>query len=435
MRLSYLLGIALLAVSGMSFAQLEADLKIYGSDTVGEELAPVLAKKWLQTQGYSQITEQKQNSEHLIKGLNGAGKSLTVGLETRGSSTGFKALESGVAHIGMASRRIKAKEVDALKKFGRCDSPECEHVIALDGIAVIVNPANPLSELNRETLQGIFSGEIKNWSKAGGKSGPIHLYALDGNSGTYGIFKSLVLGKDKLASGTKRDASHSAISEMVAKDPAGIGFVGLPFVHDAKPLALTDGGAHMEEPEAFNIATEDYFLARRLYLYAPEASAPPLARKFLNFALSDAGQKIVDEVGFVSQRVISGDDVHDHGPEEYLKLTTEAKRLSVNFRFVPGTPELDNKAQKDVERLKRFMARPENKGKELMLFGFSDSNEAMPIVSLQLSTDRADVIADLLVKQGLQPGKVRGFGSALPVSSNDYETGRNRNRRVEIWLR
>ena len=122
-------------------------------------------------------------------------------------------------------------------------------------------------------------------------------------------------------------------------------------------------------------------------------------------------------------------------PEEYRKLTAAAKRLSLNFRFLPGTTKLDNKAQRDVQRLKEFMGMSDNNKKELMMFGFADSNESMPIVSLQLSTDRADAVADLLVHEGLRPGKVRGYGNAVPVASNETEAGRAKNRRVEVWVR
>ncbi len=436
MRLSHLLGIAVLAVCGVSNATAAADLKIYGSNTVGAELAPALTKEWLHQQGYSQITEKREGTEHLLTGVNRAGKSLTVELDAQGSSTGFKKLESKEADVGMSSRPIKASEVTALKKFGRCDTAACEYVISLDGIAVIVHPQNPLEKLDKATLRRIFSGEIRNWSQVGGAAGPLHIYALDENSGTYDTFKHLVLGKSALVAGAKRDASHAAISEMVAKDPAAIGFVGLSFVHDSKPLSIAEGEARPISPGAFTVATEDYVLARRLFFYLPEVTATPLASNFVEFAVSDAGQEVVKQVGFISQEVVVGEmPVDDSAPEEYRKLTAEAKRLSLNFRFLPGTPKLDNKAQRDVQRLKEYMALPGNSNKELMMFGFADSNESMPIVSLQLSTDRADAVADLLVKEGLRPSKVRGYGNAVPVASNESETGRAKNRRVEVWVR
>jgi phosphate transport system substrate-binding protein len=361
---------------------------------------------------------------------------MTVELDAQGSSTGFRALAADKANIGMSSRPIKDSEVKKLSGKGHCDTPACEYVAALDGIAVIVNAKNPVSQMSKATLERIFSGEVKNWSEVGGKAGPIHVYALDENSGTYDTFKHLVLGKASLVGGAKRDASHAVISEMVSKDSNAIGFVGLPFVDKSKALSVSDGEAQPIAPSPFTVATEDYVLARRLYFYRPEIKATPLATEFVEYAVSPEGQEIAKEVGFISQEILAHEvSLPADAPKEYLELTKGAKRLSLNFRFKPGTADLDNKAARDVARLKKFMNKPENRGHQLMLFGFADSNESMPIVALQLSTARADNAADVLVKEGLRPTKVRGYGSSVAVASNDTTQGRDKNRRVEIWVR
>jgi phosphate transport system substrate-binding protein len=415
-----------------------ADLKIYGSNTVGDELAPALVRGWLQAQGYDQISEQHEGTEHALTGSNAAGKTLEVELDARGSTTGFVALQAQKADIAMSSRPIKSTEVTALKSFGHCDTAACEAVVGLDGIAIIVNAKNPLSRLDKGALQRIFSGQVKDWGEIGGDKGAVHVYALDENSGTFDTFSHLVLGKSSLVGSAKRDASHSEISKRVAADVNAIGFVGLPFVHDSKALAVSDGEAQPITPSAFSVATEDYALSRRLFFYLPELSATELAHKFVEFAVSDAGQKVVEKTGFVSQAVLAEEVViADSAPEEYRQLTKGAKRLSLNFRFLAGSAKLDNKAQRDLARLKAFMARPENskRKRELMLFGFADSNESMPIVSLQLSMERADMVADLLLKEGMTPGKVRGYGNSVAVAANDSEAGRAKNRRVEVWIR
>jgi len=431
------MGIALLAIFGCSVAQAAADLKIYGSNTVGAELAPALVMEWLKTQGDNQVSLKRDGTETVLTGVNQQGKSYAVELDAKGSSTGFAALENQAANIGMSSRPIKKSEVAALNKYGHCDTSACEYVAALDGIAVIVNQNNPLSKVRKETLKRLFSGEVTDWSQIGGKPGPIHIFALDENSGTYDTFKHLILtGGAKLVAGAKRNASHEKISEMVAKDPNAIGFVGLPFVHNSKAVAVADGEAHHIAPSPFTVATEDYVLSRRLFFYLPEVTATPQAKSFVDFVISDNGQQIAKKIGFISQEVIAGEvELDDSAPDEYRQLTKGAKRLSLNFRFLRGTSKLDNKAQRDVSRLKEYMQTPSNNKRELMLFGFADSNESMPIVSLQLSTERADNVADLLVKQGMRPGKVRGYGNAVPVASNDDDIGRSKNRRVEVWTK
>jgi phosphate transport system substrate-binding protein len=420
-----------MVISAGAFA--EADLRFYGSNTVGSKLGPALVKKWLHSKGYTELSEEHESTEHFISASNGSGKSLTVEFDSKGSSTGFRALAGGEADIGMSSRTIKRSEVAKLQKLGHCDSSKCEYVIGLDGIAIIVNPANPLNDLSKAQLKRVFSGEVTDWSEIGGSAGAIKVYSLDSLSGTYDTFKSLVLGKGTpLVAGAVRNASHEFIAEAVASDANAIGFVGLPFINDAKAVAVADGEAHAFKPGRFTVATEDYVLARRLFMYLPEMSASPLAREFIEFAVSDGGQSVVGEVGFVSQEIIAGDiELDETMPKEYRELAAGAHRLSLNFRFLPASVDLDNKAQRDVKRLKAYLA--EHKGR-LMLFGFADSSESLPIKALQLSVSRADRVADLLANEGMSAMRVRGYGSAVPVASNATEAGRHKNRRVEVWV-
>ena len=124
--------------------------------------------------------------------------------------------------------------------------------------------------------------------------------------------------------------------------------------------------------------------------------------------------------------------VPDH-PPAYHELVTGATRLSINFRFKTGSAQLDNKALKDLERLVRFVGSPMNRGRHVVLAGFTDmqGNDA---TNQTLSKQRADVVAMLLANRGVTPPTVASFGSALPVAANDNEVGRARNRRVEVWL-
>jgi phosphate transport system substrate-binding protein len=144
---------------------------------------------------------------------------------------------------------------------------------------------------------------------------------------------------------------------------------------------------------------------------------------------------VVAENGFVSQEIVrrSLSEAVEH--PEYSRLVSGAERLSLNFRFHPGSALLDNKAQYDIKRLAAYMAKQDNRKRELILIGFSDNNEAIPMQSLGLSVQRADSIADVLLGQGLAPRKVRGYGPAVTVASNESSHGRDKNRRVEVWLR
>jgi len=413
------------------------ELRIHGSNTIGAELMPVLAEAWLKGKGFS--VSRKPNGENQVQliGSNAAGEQLIIDIRSHGSSTAFADLASGATDIGMASRPIKATEVKSLANLGRLDDVKSEYVIGLDGVAVIVNPANALAKLDKSTLHKIYSGEIKDWAQVGGKAGPIHVLARDEKSGTFDTFKSLVLDdKGTLVGDAKRFESNEELSDAVAADPSAIGFTGLAYVKKNRVLAIIDGDTAIP-PNPFSVATEDYALARRLFLYVPQKSGQnALAREFADFVVSDKGQKMIDQVGFISQEIRTEETEYATDlPQEYKQFTKGAKRLSLNFRFTKGSADLDNKAQRDMDRLVAFMKRDGNGKLKPMLFGFSDANEAIPMVALTLSSDRADTVADMLIRKGIQPIRVRGYGAVAAVAANDSEAGRHKNRRVEVWVK
>lgn len=413
-------------------------LRLQGSNTIGAELGPALMKAWLEQQRYTAITSQRSAAEEiLITALSPQGEKVSVSIKAHGSSTSFKGLAAGKADIGMSSRPIKDMEVAQLAPLGRMDSASSEFVLGLDGIAVIVHPDNPLKQLSKDTLRQIFAGEVKDWSEVGATPGPINVYARDDKSGTYDTFKSLVLGKKTpLLHGAQRFESNANLSDAVSVDRHGIGFVGLPYIRQSKALSVMDGGESAIMPDDFTVATEDYTLARRLFLYLPEKPANPVAQQFIDFALSRAGQMVVADTGFVSQEIITGTAIAaGKKHSEYLAVTNGARRLSLNFRFHRGSAMLDNKAHQDVRRLVDFIRRRGAGVHELILVGFSDQLEAIPMHSLALSIQRADRVADILISKGVGPKVVRGFGPAVTIASNDTPQGREKNRRVEVWVR
>lgn len=430
--------LSLLMTTSPALSEERMLLRLHGSNTIGAELGPSLIKAWLEQQHYTAITQKRAaTEERVITAVSRQGEMVSVSIKAHGSSTSFKGLDTGEADIGMSSRPIKDKELVKLAPLGRMDSSNSEFVLGLDGIAVIVHPDNLLTQLSKETLRRIFAGEVRDWGEIGASPGPIHVYARDDKSGTYDTFKSLVLGgKAPLVQDAKRFESNANLSDAVSIDHNGIGFVGLPYIRQSKALAILDGGESAIMPDDFTVATEDYALARRLFLYLPEKPNNPVAREFIDFALSGAGQQVVADTGFVSQEIISGSAIaagRKHA--EYLALTKGARRLSLNFRFHRGSANLDNKAYHDVRRLVDFIGREETGVRELILVGFSDQLEAIPMHSLALSIHRADRVADVLLNNGLTPNKVRGFGPAVTIASNDTAQGREKNRRVEVWIR
>jgi phosphate transport system substrate-binding protein len=188
-------------------------------------------------------------------------------------------------------------------------------------------------------------------------------------------------------------------------------------------------------PTALTVSTEDYLLSRRLYLYTASNPKDPLVRRFVDFALGKAGQNAVAANGFVAQNVKAQTvSVVDGAPADYKRLTDGAERLSLNFRFRTGSSVLDNKALPDLDRVSSFISDLKYSGSDIMLLGFADSTGSRDS-NCRLAKDRAKVVSDQFGQRGLNPSIVNGFCSDLAVASNDTEEGREKNRRVEIWVK
>jgi len=412
----------------------EVVLRMCGSNTIGAELAPALVEAFLESKGGNGPMRQREESEFTRIGATLGDHPVAVDIRAQGTATAFVGLRNGDCDIGMASRAIEDAEASQLMKdeLGDLRAPGCEHVIALDGIAVIVHPNNPLRSLDRRTLADIFTGKISNWGALGGARGPISLYARDNNSGTFDTFKHLVLGSEQLAPGAQRLAQSEALSDAVASDPSAIGFVGLAYVRAAKAVAVGESDSIPALPTQFTVATEDYLLSRRLYLYSLPKPRTKWVTEFVSFALSRNADQIAAKQLFVDLGIMaSRPQCMGSCPRRYAAIAERAERLSVNFRFRERSNEPDSRGGHDLDRLAGFML--EHRRAKLLLLGFSDSTGSAS-ANIRLSVERAQAIERELLLRGIHPVLVTGFGSELPVASNETDNGRQRNRRVEAWI-
>lgn len=411
-------------------------LKLSGSNTIGAKLAPKLARAYLASIGANNIQAFEEDALETIVQGKAQGKTVSVRIRAHGSSTAFTDLAAGNCDIGMASRKIKPDEVRKLSGLGEMESQDCEHVLGIDGIAVIVNKSNFVFKIDKSTLKGIFTGKIDNWARADGQPGKPNIYARDQKSGTFDSFRHLVLEGASLASSAKRFEDSVMLANAVAGDQNGIGFVGLPYVNNTKALAISDGGNPVA-PDKFTIATEDYPLSRRLYLYTPRHPKNPHVKRFSEFALSASGQDIVDETGFVGLNLEAARPaVADSLTPAYKKAIQGLERVSTNFRFRISSYNLDNRALRDLKRIADMLRKPEFQGKSIYLFGFTDSTGPCEM-NQTLSVRRASTVRRALINQGVNVPRenVKGFGETNPVASNRTAEGRERNRRVEVWIR
>ena len=264
----------LLLLSALALAPLATAQKlvIKGSDTLGAKLVPMMAEEFKSRK---------------------PGISFEIAAE--GSTTGIAAITDGTAHIGMSSRRAKTTESSAASAKGVTLKPT---IVAFDGIAVIVNENSPLDALTARQIERIFTGDINDWAAVGGKPGRISIYTRNTSSGTYSDFKELAMKRRDYAGSSQKMAGNEQIAAEVAKNPNGIGYVGLAYMETPGTKVVAIDG-HKPTKEA--VLAKQYPYARPTFFYT-NGEPSGEAAEFIGFALSDEGQAIVERVGFVPVR-------------------------------------------------------------------------------------------------------------------------------------
>lgn len=206
-----------------------------------------------------------------------------VNVQSGGSTAGIQACMNGTVHIGMSSRELKEDE----KVLN-------EIIICYDGIAIIVNPANPISDLSIEQVRNIFAGKIKNWKELGWIDRKIDAVTREEGSGTRGAFEELVMHKAHIDDGIMVQDSNGSVKEVVATDPYAIGYVSLGMVDNKVKAVKIDG----IEPTVQNIKQKRYKVVRP-FLYLTKGKPEPDAQTFIDFVLSKEGQNILKKEGLV----------------------------------------------------------------------------------------------------------------------------------------
>ncbi len=213
-----------------------------------------------------------------------------------GSGTGIAALLNGTTDICEASRDMKAKEYKLAEKKG-IDIQRIS--VALDGIAVFLHEKNPVKELSFAQLQGIYTGNISNWSEVGGRDKRIILYGRENNSGTYAFFKEHVLSKGEYSEYTQTLPGTAAVVNAVSKDVNGIGYGGIAWAKGVKFAAIkkteTDTAV---EPSVETVSNGSYPISRELYWFF-NGQPTGEVKALVNWALSAKGQKISEEIDYV----------------------------------------------------------------------------------------------------------------------------------------
>jgi phosphate transport system substrate-binding protein len=439
-----------------------AHFGIAGSNTIGERLMPMLidafGSKRLGMEPQSKITG-KEEQEITLR--SSSGTQAVINFAAHGSGTATPGLVEGKAVIGMASRALNDAETKLIDERFKVPIRAAgnEHVLALDGIAVIVHPENPVKLLTLEQIAKVFSGQIANWKDVGGADRPIHVLRRNNDSGTYDTFNTLVLSPLKLQMSPQaaQYESSETLSSDVSKDADAVGFIALPYINKNRAVVIGSSCGITGSPSAFTVKNEQYPLARRLYLYTLGTPKESAANDLLKFALSDEAQPTIEDAEFIDQRVALQDEQDQRNwsvsvsanPEQglpagklvprdaiddFTRFAYGARRSSVAFRFEKGSSQLDTRAVQDVGRLARFISGMGG-SKQFWIVGFTDADGGWA-ENLRLGKQRAAQVAGELTKAGVRvPAQnIRSQSYMAPTVCNDTDAAKGKNRRVEVWL-
>ncbi|KAF0194325.1 MAG: phosphate transport system substrate-binding protein [Bacillota bacterium] len=280
-KLVVVLLVALMAVAVVGCRAEKAVIDINGSDTM-VNIGAALAENFMKT---------NKNIEIVVSG--------------GGSGTGIAALINGATNIAQSSRAMKQSEKDQASAKGLLN----EIIVAWDGLAVTVHPSNPVRELTLAQIAKIYRGEITNWQEVGGNDANIVLLSRDTTSGTYIFFKEFVVQENgKLKSAEFSPAammmpSTEAIVQESARNVNAIGYVGLGYLKtEIKALGVkVNDDSAASSPSVATVLDKTYSLARPLYFYTV-GELKGAIKTYVDYVLSDNGQKVVRELDFVPIR-------------------------------------------------------------------------------------------------------------------------------------
>ena len=258
---------------------LKGSIQIKGSDTMVN-----LGQAW---------------AEEFSKANPGVNAAVTGG----GSGTGIAAMIAGTTDIAISSRTMKEKEINKAKQNG---IEPFEIKAALDGLAVVAHPSNPVSQLTIDQLADIFTGKIKNWKEVGGNNLQIVILSREINSGTHVYFKEHVLRKgdeksvEEFSPMALLMSSSQAIAEEVSQNPNAIGYYGMGYISQKQKVisVAKDANSSYIGPVMENVQDNSYPISRPLLLYT-KGQPQGIVKAFVDFALSAEGQEIVKKTDFV----------------------------------------------------------------------------------------------------------------------------------------
>lgn len=452
-------------------------LEITAPDELAEVLVPILAEGYAaealeaETQLYDSNGEPV-DTETVDVGDHKYGQELdfalqltdlegedlaTFGIHTAAGSRLFERLAKNEASIifSQSAARKADRAIVSEGQGGNLRDFDQERVIAVDGYAMIVNPLNQIEHLSVKQARDIMAGDITNWSEVGGSNAPINVYSFDPDTEASHHIKKLLFKKSDKSLTDQSSIVHNRteLTTAIMEDVAGFGIVNYSAKRSSRAVPLRTTCGIIQDPSTFNLKTEEYYLQERVVAYN-RSDVDGYARELVDFMDSESLDGLVAKAGYIDLSITSDSQVRaaerlaaelEEGENEYeaelvedlLKNMNTHARLSTTFRFAPGSKRFDNKAERDLSRMIKYLA--EKKPSEVVIVGFTD-NKGPFDSNLLISQERAEFALEHMKEvaaNGELDGitlKSAGFGELQPVACNDSPRGRAINRRVEVWI-
>lgn len=418
-----------------------------GSQILGEKLVPELVRAFLSDEGLATGVAIRRHKDG--RTLSVAGKApngneeISVRVVRSSTSDGWKDLADDAAQVAMAFRKIGPEEAALFGKRVNITAPDSEHVIGVSGIAAVVAAASPVSKISLDDLRKLIVGSLADRKAVGFPQGKMTIYAPPPSSGSWQLFARRVLEGASGSASVARLENGEEISARIESDAHSLGIVDFPHIGACKALALYEKGTNPLAPTFASLESEAYLLSTRLYLYTKGSGRNPDVDAFIQFVLSDRGQQQVQKEGFVGAATKAAEaaesliqpatEIPLNAPSGYRDLVKEGNRVAFDVRFRTGSADLDNKALVDIRRLAKLMEGKGEKGEAVLLIGFTDS-VGDRAYNLRLSVERAASVGEALRVLGIPVAATAGEGDQMPVASNETPEGREKNRRVELWI-
>jgi phosphate transport system substrate-binding protein len=390
-------------------------IQVKGSDTIGGKLGQELARAFMERH-----------------------PGVTIKWEALGSGTAFVGLLDGSADLGASSRAVKESEIAEARQRG---VELREFVIGYDGIAVIVGPDNPSTELTVAQLSDLFTGKIRNWSEVGGPDLAVHVLTRPSYSGTSSFFRDKVLrrgndkGSEDYVAGAEVVEENGALVKRVAAERGAVSYVGIGWVTpEVKALGVAlRAGQPAVHASVETVRTGTYPIYRPLLMYS-RGEPHGAARELLAFILSGEGRAMVARNDFVQPDVAT-----TLAPEGAATAaapapagTGPAAPRMVRVVF-PRATTLTASARAALDGLAGDVKA--SAGAHLLVVGHADTHGSKA-ANQAMSLARANAVAHYLEEQGVPASAIRveGHGADEPVATNQSGAGRGGNRRVDVTV-